>query len=242
MFERMIQTAKRCLRKTIGKAWLTYEELLTSVVEVEMTLNSRPLSYVSTEDAEEPLTPSHLLCGHRILSLPDPAMHNDEDDCDITVSCDDLTRRTKHLNKTLNDFWKRWRTEYLLELRDAHRFRRNPKGVDDPVSVGDIVIVHDENVHRGLWKLGRVEKLITGTDGYVRVAAVKVTSKGHSTTIRRPVQRLYPLELRSKDVADPTTKSQARRPDHPDSTRAPCETSVDIAEPRDKRPRCQAFR
>ena len=85
VFERMIQTAKRCLRKTTGNAQLTYGELLTSVVEVEMTLNSRPLSYVSAEDAEEPLTPLHLLCGYRILSLPDPAMHNDEDDCDITV-------------------------------------------------------------------------------------------------------------------------------------------------------------
>ena len=166
-------------------------------------------------------------------------MHNDEDDCDIAVSRGDLTRRTKHLNMTLSDFWKRWRTEYL---RDAHRFHRKPKGVDDPVSVGDIVIVHDENVPRGLWKLGRVEKLITGTDGYVQGAVVKVTSKGHSTAIRRPVQRLYPLELRSKDVADPTTESQARLPDHPDSTRVPCATSVDTAEPRDKRPRRQAFR
>ena len=58
VFERMIQSAKRCLRKTIGNAWLTYDELITSVTEVEMILNSRPLSYVSSEDIEEPLTAS----------------------------------------------------------------------------------------------------------------------------------------------------------------------------------------
>ena len=29
----------------------------------EMILNCRPLSYVSTEDIEEPLTPAHLLIG-----------------------------------------------------------------------------------------------------------------------------------------------------------------------------------
>ena len=46
MFERMAQTMKRCLRKTIGNARLIYEELLTSIVEVEKTMNSRPLSYV----------------------------------------------------------------------------------------------------------------------------------------------------------------------------------------------------
>lgn len=72
VFERMIQSAKRCLRKTIGNAWLTYDELMTSVIEVEMILNSRPLSYVSSEDIEEPLTPSHLLVGYRVLSLSDP--------------------------------------------------------------------------------------------------------------------------------------------------------------------------
>ena len=63
IFERLIRSTKRCLRKTIGRASLRYEELCTVVVEVEAVLNSRPLTYVSTEDDEEPLTPSHLLTG-----------------------------------------------------------------------------------------------------------------------------------------------------------------------------------
>ena len=71
VFERMIKSVKRCLRKIIGRARLCYDELLTALTEVEMIVNSRPLSYVSTEDIEEPLTPSHLLVGQRILSLPD---------------------------------------------------------------------------------------------------------------------------------------------------------------------------
>ena len=61
-FERMIQSIKRCLKKTIGKAKLTYDELLTVLIEVEAIINSRPLSYVSSEDLDEPLTPSHMLC------------------------------------------------------------------------------------------------------------------------------------------------------------------------------------
>ena len=40
------------------------DELSTAVVEMEAIINARPLSYISTEDVEEPLTPSHLLCGH----------------------------------------------------------------------------------------------------------------------------------------------------------------------------------
>ena len=62
-FERLIQSTKRCLRKIIGQASFSYDELLTTVIEVEGVLNSRPLSYVSVDDLDEPLTPSHSLAG-----------------------------------------------------------------------------------------------------------------------------------------------------------------------------------
>ena len=75
----MIQTTKRCLRKTIGSAQLTYYELLTPVTEVKMILNSRPLTDLSSDDAEEPLMLSHLLLGYQVLSLPDTV--------EMTVHC-----------------------------------------------------------------------------------------------------------------------------------------------------------
>ena len=71
LFERLVGSMKRCLRKTVGKSKLTFDELSTTIIEVENVLNSRPLSFVSTEDSEEPLTPAHFLIGHRSLSLPD---------------------------------------------------------------------------------------------------------------------------------------------------------------------------
>ena len=85
LFERMIQTTKRCLKKIVGSARLTYDELLTSLIEVEMTLNSRQLTYVSSDDLEEPLTPSRLLCGFLVLNLPDPSTVFDEDSFDPKV-------------------------------------------------------------------------------------------------------------------------------------------------------------
>ena len=45
----------------IGQAVFSYDELLTAVTEVEAITNSQPISYISSNDLEEPLTPSHLL-------------------------------------------------------------------------------------------------------------------------------------------------------------------------------------
>ena len=71
VFERMVRSTKRCLCKMVGRANFTQDELLTAVVEIEAVINSRPISYVSSADFEEPLTPSHLVVGRRLLNLPD---------------------------------------------------------------------------------------------------------------------------------------------------------------------------
>ena len=47
VFERLVKSVKRCLKKTISGARLTYEELLTVIIEVEMILNCR-LKRIST--------------------------------------------------------------------------------------------------------------------------------------------------------------------------------------------------
>ena len=61
IFEKMVQTAKRCLRKILGNARLTQEELLTAVIEVEMIVNSRPLSYVHLKISKS-LSHLHIYC------------------------------------------------------------------------------------------------------------------------------------------------------------------------------------
>jgi len=122
LFERMVQSTKKCLRKTIGSAKLTYDELLTALTEVEGILNSWLLTYISSDDVEEPLTPSHLLTGFRILNLPDPTQGDDSYlDEEPVVNQEILTRRMKHLRKSTDDFLRRWRSEYLNELHEAHQ-------------------------------------------------------------------------------------------------------------------------
>ena len=166
-----------------------------------MILNCRPLSYVSGEDTEEPLTPSHLLCGRRLMSLPD-SNTSDTPDYDIDVQPQDLSRRMQHLSNVRNHFWKRWRNQYLIELRNTFQ-----NDTIRTVSVGDVVVVHEEDV-------GKILHLIVGSDSCTRGALVQVRIKGGKCTkLRRPVQRLYPLEIQCEVPVQQTEVISSQNPD-----------------------------
>ena len=105
----MIQLLKHCLRKLISGAKLSSEELLTSVSEVQLILNSRPLTYISATDLEEPLTPSHLT-GRCLQSLPDHLCYEDsEEDYHPDSSQVTLNKGIKYLDTILKHFWSRWK-------------------------------------------------------------------------------------------------------------------------------------
>ena len=195
-------------KEMVGQASLTHDELLTAVTEIESIINSRPLSYLSAGDTEEPLTPSHLLIGSRVLNLPDNLSHMcDPGDEDYEIDSTRLTRRMKHLSNTLNHFWKRWRSEYLAELRESHKHLLGKSRGHPQVSVGDMVIVHDDSLPRSFWKLGRVCDLIVGRDGRTRGATVTVAGKDRRlTTLNRPLQLLYPLEIDQPPTSTRTTR------------------------------------
>ena len=77
-----------------------------------------------------------------------------------------------------------------MELRESHRHHKGQVNVTPP-SEGDVVIV-EEDKPRGLWRLGRITKLITGRDGYVRGAVLRISG---NNVLQRPIQKLYPLEV-----------------------------------------------
>ena len=113
-FERLVQSVKRCLRKVLTNARLTFEEMLTVVKQVESIINNRPLTYLYTEEnVEPPLTPNKLIYGR---SIDDTILNNDVE-CDVG----NLDERFQHLQKLLNHFWKRLSNEYLVPLRRSER-------------------------------------------------------------------------------------------------------------------------
>ena len=87
---------------------------------------------------------------------------------------------------------------------ESHRHvAKNTKSTH--IAAGDVVIVHDESLPRGLWTLGRIQEVILGADGLRRCAVVQVATRDKQhTLLKRPVQLLYPLEI--------------SQPEHPDDT------------------------
>ena len=141
-FERMVRCTKGCLKKTLGSSLLTYEELLTVLTEVEGVLNSGPLTYVYGDDIEEPLTPSHLMIGRRLLSRnPNTVPAGGSYSSSVT----EVARRAKYLKSLLDHFWNRRQKEYLTELRQFHQYAVNNRGAclqkESSVKEGDVVIV-----------------------------------------------------------------------------------------------------
>ena len=226
-FERMVRSTKRCLQKLIGRAQYSLDELVTTLAEIEAVINSRPLTYISAGDVEEPLTPSHLIVGRRIRNLPDHLCHLDDiEDEEFSPDSTQLTWRMKHLGTTLNHFWNRWRSEYLSELREVHSYTARRQGnTHSKVSVGDVVIVHDEHLPCGLWKLGKIKSVMKGQDGHIRGATVKMAdSDGRNILLNRPVQLLYPLEVQDQNPTSDKDKIEAESGDIP---RVPTPTPPD---------------
>ena len=140
----------------IGQARLSYDEMHTAILEVEAILNSRPLSYTTSDNMDEPLTPAHLV-GWRLLTLSDDLSYYVDGDENFEITSEQLQRRMKYLNSVINHFWRRWSKEYLLELRDSHRYRTTYK--EGPfIKTGNVVLIHDEDKPRGFWRLARVQR------------------------------------------------------------------------------------
>ena len=181
-WERLVGSVKRPLRKVLGKATLRYNEMLTVLSEIEVILNNRPLTYLYVDEVEEPLTPNHLIFGHS-LNLS----------AERIPQTDDMDKRFRFVNTLLEHFWKCWSSEYLQELRE--HWKNSSSKSKRYIQENDVVLIFEDKRPRSQWRLGKVVELIHGRDGCVRGAVLQTcTKEGRRSKIRRPVNRLIPLE------------------------------------------------
>ena len=178
VWERMIRTVRRVLLQVLNpRIHLTDEILHTAFCEVENIINSRPLTKCSDDPFDDtPLTPNHLL----LLQGNYPYIWGD------FVSADSLRKRWCRVQELASLFWQRWVSRYLPELQSRHKWSTESPNL----KVGDLVMLVDENIPRGLWPLGLVKNIHCGPDGLVRSAEIRAKS----ATFSRPITKVVLLE------------------------------------------------
>ncbi|GFW41706.1 integrase catalytic domain-containing protein [Trichonephila clavipes] len=130
-WERLVRVLKELLRRTLGNAILTTEELQTVLCDCESVINYRPLTYQSeNSDDFVPLSPAMFLVENRNLDVPDIDYRD-------TVN---LRKRVRYRQKLLNDLRHRFRKEYLGLLIQ----NKNKKGPLSEVRLGEIVLIGDD--------------------------------------------------------------------------------------------------
>ena len=173
---------------------INYIEVQTLILEVEVILNYRPICSDYDDDISEVLSSNHLLFGRQLDMVNFQKIVESEEY--------NLKRRERHLEKMFNIFWDTWRKEYVTFSRESHKCQKSTE--KEVVKVNDIVMIYDKFQPRHLWKLGRLSELIRSKDGYARAAKVKCGSTERIWS--RPVNKLYPIELR-KPIADVESKN-----------------------------------
>ncbi|GFW62281.1 integrase catalytic domain-containing protein [Trichonephila clavipes] len=186
-YERLVKTIKDPLRKILGRALLTFEELSTILSEVEVIVNHRPLTYVENDPGEpEPLTPAHFLeLGYGDSKYP---IHFIEL-IDATTAKESYKKRKTYRTLLLKQLWRRWKEQYLLQLKTANHFKT--PSVHKNLKLNDVVLVEGNVKSKLLWELGIIKEIFIGRDDNVRSCLVK-TFKG---LFKKPIQLLYPLEI-----------------------------------------------
>ena len=124
VWERQIRTVRSILTNllsTLGKQ-LDDESLRTLVCEVTAIVNSRPLSVENLNDPQsQVLTPNHLLTMKTKVILPPPGKF---------IRTDLYVRkRWRRIQYLANEFWFRWRREYLSNLQSREKWVKKKRNL-----------------------------------------------------------------------------------------------------------------
>ena len=182
VWERQINTIRRvsdALFTELCQSQLTHKLLVTLMAEVVAIVNARPIAALPSDtDDPQPLSPAMLLTMKTRPPGPPPGQFMQTD---IYAH-----RRWRRIQFLAEQFWTRWRREYLQSLQPRQKWMETQQDL----CVGDIILVRDESQHRNDWPLGRVLEVLRSDDGRVRKVKLNVVRAGERKTYLRPIKEL----------------------------------------------------
>ena len=136
--------------------------MYTIITEVELILNSRPLTALSDNINDlSPLTLAHFLIPTTAMSLPTDSVGNHN-----------LIHRYEIICKIIKEFWNRFSKEYLNTLQTKYKWTKSCNNI----KLNQLVLLKESNLPSLKWKLGRVINVYRGPDNLVRVLKIKTES------------------------------------------------------------------
>lgn len=181
-WERLIGVSRRILDSMLlqNRVELTHDVLVTFMAEVSAIVNNRPLLPVSS-DPESPslLTPSILLTMKTSADIgPFPEF-----------GPKDIRAHWKRVQILAEEFWKRWRNEYLHTLQVRQKWKEDRPNL----KTGDVILMKDSGSARNDWPMGIVKRTFPSDDGRVRKVEICVVKDGVRSTYVRPISELVTL-------------------------------------------------
>ena len=136
VFEAMIKSAKKAIKGILGNADVSDEELHTAICGAEKLLNSRPITYVSSDSNDLcPLTPNHFIHGQVGGTFAVEATEEE------TFN---PRKRWHRVQQLIGQVWKRWRRELLPTLNRRKKWFHPTRNMKE----GDIVLMIESNANR----------------------------------------------------------------------------------------------
>jgi putative ribosome biogenesis GTPase RsgA len=120
-----------------------------------------------------------------VVILPRNLRHSTH--LEITVSNlntrDVYTSQWKFVQVLAEQFWSRWRREYLQTLQSRRKWRQTQENIQE----GDLVILKDGDQHRNIWPLGLIEHVCPSDDNLVRKVLIRTIIDGQPRICVRPI-------------------------------------------------------
>ncbi|CAI4220928.1 unnamed protein product, partial [Auanema sp. JU1783] len=219
-YERLIRSVKTAMYKNL-KHVPTREELSTVLIECEAVINSRPLTYIGTEnDSSTILRPVDFIHKNMNLYAEIEEQDDDEEYCNHPALRTqlDAEQAIQSSNQRTTKFWETWKELYIKELRGSHKHTISTRkaGTRSLPTVGQVVLIHDNMQPRHKWHIGRISSIQATKDGSIREVTLRSET---GRTLSRPINLLYPLEIPDnelpstlKEPVSPNTEENAEPP------------------------------
>ena len=144
-------------------------------------MNSRPITTIDSDPSDPMVLTPNILLTHKQGDVPRHV--------DTLCLKDTYKSQWKHVQVLSDNFWKKWRNEYLTQLQTRqkwHQTRPNRKP-------GNAVLLRENSLHRNNWPLGIIANTTPSEDNLVRKATLKVFKDGKTVTYTRPISEMVLL-------------------------------------------------